>query len=201
LTDAGSRSLAAIILAAGAATRMGRPKQLLPYRGRTFLEHAIQQAMEAAFHPVLVVVGAHAQAVSAALGAQPVLIVRNDAWQGGMGSSIAAGVRRLETCGAAGAAVLLADQPLVTSSHLLAMTAVFNAGACDIVAAEYGGVLGVPALFRRVTFSALTALPPGAGARQLLRSGEFQAAAYPLPEAAVDIDTPQDLAALSEPSV
>jgi molybdenum cofactor cytidylyltransferase len=187
----------AIVLAAGAATRMGRLKQLLPYRGRTLAEHSIRQAMEAGFGPVIVVTGAEAETVIAALAAEPVVIARNAAWESGMGSSISAGMTHLEASDADAVAILLADQPLVTSNHLAAMATLLLNGHLLAVAAEYNGTLGVPAFFKREMFPLLAALPPQAGARHLLRSPAAQIAAYPLPEAAMDVDTPADFAALN----
>jgi molybdenum cofactor cytidylyltransferase len=183
---------AAVILAAGAATRMGHLKQLLPYRGKTLVEHAVEQALAAAFDPVIVVVGAEADSVRAALAAQPVLVVENSLWRLGMGSSIAAGVGVLPEVRTV--AILLADQPLVEARHLREMQARLDASNAPAVAAQYNGTLGVPALFNGELFDALRSLDPAAGARSLLRA---QAVPYPLPEAAMDIDTPEDFAGLT----
>ena len=87
--------VAAVILAAGAATRMGKLKQLLPYRGRTLIQYAIDQAIEAQFAPVIVVVGAEADLVRSALASRRIEIVENPRWKTGMGSSVAIGVQRL----------------------------------------------------------------------------------------------------------
>lgn len=189
--------IAAIVLAAGAATRMSRLKQLLPYRGRTLVEHSIRQAMDAGFEPVIVVIGAEAQSVMAAIAAEPVEIARNDPWESGMGSSIAAGMRHVAAVEPDAVAILLADQPLVTSAHLVAMAKLLEAAHIHIVAAEYNGTLGVPALFKREMFPLLAVLPPEAGARHLLRGSRSQIAVYPLPEAAMDVDTPEDFEALN----
>jgi molybdenum cofactor cytidylyltransferase len=191
--------IAAIILAAGAATRMGRLKQLLPFRGKTLVEHAVTQAREAEFHPIVVVLGADAQAVRNVLAALDVLIVENSRWQSGMGSSIAAGVEYLEASGADSdaAAILLADQPLVTAGHLKEMASLTLQSPASVVAARYGETLGVPALFRRRLFPQLISLPAEAGARALLRDSKLQVASFDLPEAAIDVDTPDDFAALA----
>ncbi len=189
---------AAVILAAGAATRMGRLKQLLPFGGRTLLEHSIEQALQAGFDPVVVVIGAEADVVRAAIAAQPVDLVWNEGWETGMGSSIAAGMTRLLQISAdSGAvAILLADQPLVNASHLIAMRSLLHLSNSEAVAAQYGGTLGVPAVFARRLFPLLESLPPDAGARRLLRDENLDVAAFPLAEAATDIDTPEDFAAL-----
>ena len=174
---------------------MGRLKQVLPYRGQTLVAHAVQQALDAAFSPIIVVVGAEAELVVAAVDSLPVEIVRNDVWESGMGSSIVAGMRYLEVSNPSAVAILLGDQPLVATPHLRAMSALLDSS--KIVAAAYNGTLGVPALFRRELFTRLASLAPQAGARHLLRNSSYEITAYPLPEAAVDIDTPEDLQALA----
>lgn len=198
MTSASGRlRIGVIVLAAGAATRMGRLKQLLPYRGHTLVGHSIRQALDAGFEPAIVVVGAAADAMCVALANEPVEIAHNASWESGMGSSIVAGMRCLAGRELDAVAILLADQPLVSSAHLIAMAALLEPGHIQIAAAEYNGALGVPALFKRALFPSLAALPPQAGARNLLRGARDGIARYALPEAAIDIDTPDDFAALS----
>lgn len=187
---------AAIILAAGEARRMGRAKQLLPLGSGTLLSHSIDNALEAGFDPVIVVVGANADAIQAAIAAKPVEIVRNNLWQTGMGSSISAGVRYHQQLQADSAAVglLLSDQPLVTATHLVQMRRSLIDSGAPIVAAEYNGTVGVPALFRRQLLPQLAALRGEGGAKPLLRDPRI--VRFPLSEAAVDIDTPEDFSKL-----
>lgn len=191
--------MAAIVLAAGSASRMGKLKQLLPYAGRTFVSHAVQQAVTAGLAPIVVVVGAEADAVRSSVAALPVEIAQNERWQLGMGSSISVGIRQLQETPtySAGVGILLADQPLVAAEHLQEMRRLLYTGKAPIVAAEYGGTLGVPAFFKRELFGVLADLSPDAGARHLLRDSGFDVTAFPLPEAAMDIDTPADFEALS----
>lgn len=189
---------AALILAAGQASRMGSLKQLLPFGEGTLLSNVIQQAQNAGFERVAAVVGAEASRVAASIGQVSVEIIENPDWELGMGSSIRAGVKRVRQWRPLPDAIviLLADQPLIESRHLLAMRELQRQSRARIVAAEYGGGYGVPALFASDLFGELEAVPPDAGARSLLRSGSIPVMGYPLPEAAIDIDTPGDLAAL-----
>src|SRR5690242_9533398 len=92
-------SAAALVLAAGAATRMGSLKQLMPFGRGTLLTHAIEQAQQAAFAPVIVVLGAHADRIRAALSQFDVEIVHNPDWETGMGSSVRAGLRHFQKNG------------------------------------------------------------------------------------------------------
>jgi molybdenum cofactor cytidylyltransferase len=180
---------------------MGRVKQLLPYKGKPLIDWSILQASAAGFHPVLVVVGAQSQAVRAAIAVRDVEIVENRDWQAGMGSSIAAGMKRLqaEQTDSAAVAILLADQPMISAEHLSAMRKLLLEGDSQAVAAQYDGTLGVPALFKRGLFPTLSSLPPSTGARQLLRDSKLKVLPFPLPEAAIDIDTPEDYSALHTP--
>ncbi len=190
----------AVILAAGAATRMGRTKQLLIYRGKSLIEHAVAEAQSAGFDPIVVVVGAEVSAIRDTLAAQRVTIAHNENWLSGMGSSVAAGMHslcELDTDMPA-VALLLADQPLVAASHLEAMRMLFSEENCAIVASRYNGTLGVPAIFKRSLFPALASLSGDTGARTLLRNPEHVVVAFDLPEAAVDVDTPEDFDALNQ---
>ena len=190
--------MAAVILAAGAATRMGSLKQLLSYDGQTFVHRAINTALQAKFDPVIVVVGAQAASVQASIASQRVSIVQNSHWQEGMGSSITAGIEQLqrEQTDVAAVAILLADQPLIETAHLERMRTEFHQSGASIVVAQYNGTLGVPAIFRRSLFDALLHLPPAAGARRLFSDPDLKVQSFPLPQAAIDIDTPEDLSAL-----
>ena len=170
---------------------MGKLKQLLPYCGKTLVEHAVEQALAAGFYPVIVVVGAEADSVRAVLSGRPVVVIENSLWHLGMGSSIAAGMGALLEAQAV--AILLADQPLVEARHLREMQALLDSADTPVVAAQYNGTLGVPALFKCELFEALRSLDPASGARALLHE---RATPFPLPEAAMDIDTPEDFAAL-----
>lgn len=192
---------AAIILAAGAATRMGRTKQLLPYGDSTLLRNAVEQAIGAGFGLVVVVVGAHAPEVAGSIADLKVEIVQNDAWETGMGSSLTAGLRHILAGGSNPdyVAILLADQPLVRAAHLAAMRQVAVQSQSPIVAAQYSATLGVPAFFHRALFPELEALPAAAGARHLLKPPNPNVTAFDLPEAAIDIDTPADLPKMSPP--
>lgn len=194
-----SEPTAAIILAAGASSRMGRLKQLLPFGNATLLSHAIAQAYKAQFARVLVVLGAHSEQISPLVEQARAELVLNPDWESGMGSSIHAGLAylRRNPPQPAALAVLLADQPYVTAHHLLAMRRLLQDGTAPVVAARYDGRVGVPAFFRAEMYSTLASIPAAAGARQLLRSSTVAVEEFPLPEAAIDIDTPADFAALA----
>lgn len=186
--------IAGVILAAGASRRMGRPKQLLPYRGTTLLRRIALEALEASLSRVLVVVGAHAPAATAALTGLPVGVVENRDWARGQGSSVGAGIRALRERApeTAAAVILLSDQPLVTSVSIDLLVRTSRSTGALIVANRREERLEAPALFSFVFFEELCALEDDAGAKEILRRHESRAIGLELPDAVLDLDTPED---------
>ena len=181
-----------IVLAAGASTRFGSPKQLAKIHGAPMLQTVLGRASAVAGQAVIVVVGAHASEVVLALGKLPVSLVVNREWREGMASSIRAGVRSLPgTC--EGALLWLADQIAVTETDLQRLADTWRRNSRAIVAAQYSGTHGVPALFPRSEFPSLLRLQGEQGARALLRNPAAGLIGVPMPSAAVDIDRPEDL--------
>lgn len=187
----------AVILAAGASTRMGAPKQLLPFEGKPLLVRAVEAALGSPAWPVVVVLGANAEKIQPALARYPVLIADNPAWAEGMASSIRAGVTTLQQFSRHLDAALLAlcDQPAFSTETINQLVATYRAGNRSIVAARYAGRLAAPALFGHEHFSTLAHLTGEAGARALLNDDPERVTALDLPALAVDLDTPEDFAA------
>ena len=186
-----------IVLAAGASTRFGSPKQLAPVNGVPLLQLVLSRATAVAGAAVTVVLGANASAIVPALGRLPVSLVVNRDWNEGMASSIRAGLRSLPgSCG--GALLLLADQAAVTHADLQRLADAWRRNTRAIVAAQYGGGYGVPALFPRSEFPALLKLQGEQGARALLRNPTASVIGVPMPSAAIDIDRPEDLQTTTE---
>jgi molybdenum cofactor cytidylyltransferase len=205
---------AAIVLAAGASTRLGdgRSKQLLRYQGRTLLRNSVEQALASSCRPVVVVLGAEVERCQRELAGLDVHVTINPEWADGMGSSIRAGMTALAASAADARAVVitLCDQPLVTAAFIdrlvqryVTETETGTESAVPTVAAEYDGRPGVPALFPRSRFAELSRLDGAAGARHLLRATPARRDAkdvvtLPCPEAAVDVDTITDYEALPQ---
>ena len=191
----------AVILAAGASTRMGAPKQLLEHRGRPLVVHAAEAALASSAWPVVVVLGANAEKIRPAL-ARPVLVAENPAWSEGMASSLRAGLTTLRQFSRAldGTVLALCDQPAFSAEIVAQLVAAHHATGRSIVAARYGGHPGAPALFLREHFSALAALTGEEGARTLINSDPSRVATVDLPALALDLDTPADYALLQTDS-
>ena len=186
--------ISGILLAAGASRRMATPKLFLQFRGMSLLRHAVLEATASSLSRLLVVVGAHAEPVKAALSPLGVEIVENPDWARGQGSSIAAGVRALrERAPDTGAVVfLLADQPLLSAASIDRLIAIHRGTGAPIVAARWKGRLQAPALFSFTFFDELSALQGGGGARAILRRHEGESLGIELPEAGLDVDTIED---------
>ncbi len=188
------RPVGLVILAAGGSTRLGRPKQLLPYRGRSLLRHTAETAVASVCRPVVVVLGAHAANMEGETCGLPVRVVENSLWRQGMATSLRRGLQALETGDAGTAAVVIAlcDQPLVTVQVIDALVLAYRTEGRPIIASAYAGCLGVPALFDRSLFPELRALTGDEGARRIITRHAKDVHGVPLPGGALDLDTPED---------
>jgi CTP:molybdopterin cytidylyltransferase MocA len=160
--------LAAIILSAGASSRMGRPKALLPYREGTFLEHLIQVTRHPRIGVTRVVLGAGADEISAIAKLDPSQIVLNQHWQEGQLSSICAGIRSLENVETDGIILCPVDHPLVSAALVSDLVEKFYSNQKLIVVPTYKGRRGHPAIFSQALFSELLAAPVDKGARAVV---------------------------------
>lgn len=186
-----------LILAAGASTRLGQPKQLVHIGGRPALHGVVSSAVALGGHAVTVVIGAHAAELTRLLGHSPASVIVNRHWEEGMASSIRCGLGALPpTCDAV--LILLGDQVAVTADDLKRLASAWKEQDSVIAAATYEQHVGVPAIFPRIVFSELAQLRGDQGARKILERNNFRLVRVPMPNAAVDLDTPDDLAALTK---
>ena len=186
-------SIQVLVLAAGAGTRFGSPKQLAAVNGVPMLRLALDRALSLAGAQVSVVLGAHAGEIAPVLGRLAVNVVVNRQWQEGMSSSIRAGVASVPGS-VGGVLLLLADQVGVSEGDLQRLCDAWRRNPGSIVAAQYGGGHGVPALFPRGQYALLLSLRGERGARALLRGGGLGIIGVQMPSAARDIDTREELA-------
>lgn len=158
--------VAAVVLAAGRSSRMGRHKLLLPLGGRPLVAHAVAAACASAADNVLVVVGYEAERVRAALPPDRYTIVENPDYAQGMATSLHAGIAAVPAA-CAGALITLGDQPLVGAELLDRLIGAARRSP-DIVAACYDGRRGNPVYFPRRFFAELEAVEGDAGGRTVL---------------------------------
>ena len=182
----------AVVLAAGQAARFGATKQLTAVAGVPLVRRVFETATEACGEGVIAVVGHDAAAVVTAMRAKSGFVVVNEAFEAGLGSSIAAAAR---ACPPAADALLLllADQVLVTSEHLETLMRAWSGAPNEIVATAFADTEGPPVLMPRDTFAELRGLRGETGARALFSDRRFRLKTVCFEDAAVDIDTRDDL--------
>lgn len=194
MNDADKKSsVGIVVLAAGASMRMGVPKQLLLFRGQTLLRRAVETAYTSVCRPVVVVLGAKADKVRREIEDLNVLIVKNQDWTKGMSSSIHVGINALAANAEVDAAALmLCDQPFITANAINRLVEAFYKTRRKLIVSEYNEICGVPALFDRALFPELLSLEGAGGAKQIINKHLDDSVSIAIPEAAIDIDTPQD---------
>jgi 4-nitrophenyl phosphatase len=186
-------NIAAVILAAGGSTRFGRPKQLLEWHGRPLIAHVADIVWTAGLSPVLVVVGADADAIMPHLVNRPVQILRNYRWREGLSSSLNIGVAALPPETEA-AIFLPIDQPLITPRLLQRYCEHWRStGAGIVIPQSAEGRRGTPVLFARRFFSELAQLSGDVGGRALFEQHVQSIAHLPVADAGIliDADTPE----------
>ena len=183
-----------VLLAAGGASRMGSPKQLLSLGRETLLGHACRTALETPFRPVIVVLGAQAVSCRKELEGLPIFAVVNEEWEKGLAGSLRVGLSALEqeAPGVGHVLVLLGDQPQITARALQRLVESAERAGNGLAASFYNATLGVPALFPRDLFPELRALQGDIGARRVLAAHSDRVTSVPLPEGIVDLDTPDE---------
>lgn len=174
----------AVVLAAGASRRLGRPKQTVVIDGEMLVERAVRVVMEAELSPVIVVVSPDAEFVDA-LRERGCLIAVNEEAAEGMAASIRRGVETARMLQAAGVVVMACDQPRLRAEHLRALVA--EPGR--VTGSRYAGRTGVPVYFPAVCFEELLRLKGDAGAREMLREAAF----VEDEGLALDVDTEADV--------
>ena len=189
------QAIFATILAAGCASRFGATKQAAVLDGMPLVRKVAAEAAELCEDRVITVIGHDRENVMQAMRADSGFFVVNDNYRTGLGSSIAAAARACSHCADA-MLLLFADQPLVTAQHLRALVDSWSGSDREIVATAFDGTRGPPVLFPRGAFDTLAGLQGDTGARALFRDPRFRTTSVHFEAAAVDIDTPADLAAL-----
>jgi molybdenum cofactor cytidylyltransferase len=144
--------------------------------------------------PIAVVLGANAERIKPEISQLPIQIVENQQWEEGMSTSIRVGLEALLAMNPNldAVAIALCDQPFVSFPTLERIVEAYRLTGKPIIASEYSGTLGVPALFNRTLFSELMTLKSTEGAKKLIKKHIHQVFSVPFPEGAIDIDTPKD---------
>ena len=186
-----------VILAAGASSRMGVPKQLLHIDGQSLIKRITEMAMETTTYPIVVVLGANRQMIRKELERMPITIIDNPQWENGMSSSIKMGLvgsymtfKELEAI-----IFLTVDMPLVSVELIENMidradeVMETTQELPDIVACKYDGQIGIPVLFKRKLFNDLLELSGDIGAKKVIIAHKKQTTTIDFPEGKIDLDT------------
>ncbi|MDQ5851315.1 MAG: nucleotidyltransferase family protein [Chloroflexota bacterium] len=190
--------VAGVILAAGLARRMGGSKVLLPWQGRPLVRHVAEVALASQLDEILVVTGHRAHDVGAVLRDLPLRVIHNPDYQGGLSTSLRAGIAALGE-DVAGALIMLADQPLLTSTAIDSLLQAYWRTAAPIVAPFAHGRRGNPVLFARALFPDLLEVAGDEGARAVIEAYRDRMEGVEVDEAVFqDVDTPEVYAALSD---
>ena len=183
-----------IILAAGESKRFGQPKQLLDWKGQPFVRAVAKTALEAGLSPLVVVTGANAEYVEPAVKDLNMIVINNEDWKSGQGSSIKAGINAFNSNSHSqigGVIFLLTDQPQVTTSILRALIEKHAEGLYPVVAPMVMDQRANPVLFDRATFADLMTLEGDVGGRAIFHKYRVEYLPWHDDRLLLDVDTPE----------
>ncbi|MCF0058651.1 NTP transferase domain-containing protein [Dyadobacter sp. CY356] len=186
-------SPAIVILAAGKSARLGQPKQLLPFKGKSLICHCVETALKVVEN-VIVVIGAERKRIESEIKSSAVQIVFNPEWEEGMASSIRAGLNYLTENNPAIHEVIfmVCDQPFVSVDLLQKLISVKRLSAKRIVASHYSEIAGTPVIFDRTIFPELMELKGDVGARKIILKNNDRMSTVDFPLGNIDMDTADD---------
>ncbi|MCK5543407.1 MAG: molybdenum cofactor cytidylyltransferase [Desulfobacterales bacterium] len=192
-----SKKVAGVILAAGSSSRMGSIKQILPFRGKTILDHVIANVQKSALHEVIVVLGYCSEKIKQQLDladdSSNIKILINKNYLKGQSDSLKKGLEQVSnSCD--GAMFLLGDQPLITDTVINKLIYAFEDSDLPLVIPYCKGKRGNPVIIARSLFSRLELLSKDSGARVLFKELEKQILKVPIDDKSIleDIDTKND---------
>lgn len=182
-----------IILAAGNSSRLGQPKQLLKYEGKTLVRRAVESSLESNSDGCVLVLGHNSELIKSEVQDIPIEVIINKDWEKGMSSGMQKGLQLLEKKIMPDQVILmLCDQPYVNSILLRAMIQKQSETDKGIIACQYKGTFGVPALFTRKYFPQLIKLTGSEGAKKIIYAHLVDMEKIDFPNGAIDIDTWED---------
>jgi molybdenum cofactor cytidylyltransferase len=188
-------NVAIIILAAGASTRMGQPKQLLDINGKSLIRHITEVVLNTSCFPITVVLGANRHLIIGELDNIPITVIDNPKWEDGMSGSIKMGlIGAYMTTKAIEAAIFLtADMPYITKEVIETMIQKASETAdCQVVACQYDSQMGIPVLFKREVFNDLLDLTGEQGAKKVIMKHLDKTQSVDFPAGKYDLDTMVD---------
>ena len=189
-----------IILAAGFSSRLGYAKQLVEFKGKSLLQHAIDVSDLLDFDSKVVVLGARFEKILDKIDAKDFEIVINEHWEEGMSTSIRAGVSRSQKSNndLKYLLILLSDQPFVSREKIEELIRIQLESKSPAIFSEYAGNVGVPAIFSAEVFAYLKTLKGDQGAKKLINDKKFDFETVKFEEGNFDVDTTEDIELLKQ---
>lgn len=191
-------NIGVVILAAGPSSRLGNPKQLLQYGGKSLLQNSVDAAINSNASQVIIVLGANAEEIVTKIDNSKVNTIVNTEWSEGMASSIRNGLNELLFISPSTDAVIfmVCDQPHISSAVVNDLIKSQRETGKPIVTCNYGETIGPPALFHKSFFHQLMQLKGDAGARKIIQKHNDDVATVLFTKGRIDIDTNEDYEAL-----
>jgi molybdenum cofactor cytidylyltransferase len=190
-----------VVLAAGGSSRLETPKQLLPYKGKTLLRHAVDEATNSNAQYVVVVLGANADLFLKETDAGKASVIENKEWSEGMASSLRAGLKTLlqQQPSVDGVIFMVCDQPFVSAAVLNNLIDTYKETGKPVVASNYGEAIGTPAFFHQSFFKELMQLKGDEGAKKIIQQHKGEVTTILFPQGQIDIDQKVDYEKLVKP--
>jgi len=167
--------ISVIVLAAGESTRMGFPKLLLPIKGKSLLQHVIDNALQSKVGEVIVVLGAEATKLRREIKQSQVQIIENASYKEGLSTSLKAGLQAVSPQAQA-VLILLGDQPLISHDIIDALIDKYEESGSIMVAPVYKGKRGNPVLFDSSLIPELSRVTGDKGGREIIEKHPAQLA-------------------------
>nr|WP_321412567.1 nucleotidyltransferase family protein [uncultured Allomuricauda sp.] len=188
-------NIAVVILAAGGSTRLGRPKQLVEFKGKTLLEHTMDEVGMLGFQNKILVLGANQEEIWNKIDSKGFKVVVNSDWERGMASSIKIGLEAAlaEEAGLDCVLFLVSDQPFLERTNLIKLVHTQLTKNPKATYSQYGENIGVPAIFGKTAFPLLLQLDGDEGAKKLLQLDDFNFCTETFKRGGFDVDTEEDL--------
>jgi len=196
-------NIAVVVLAAGGSTRLGRPKQLVEFKGNTLLDLALDKVDLLGFQTKILVLGAKREEIMDKIDANNFKVVINTQWEQGMASSIKVGLEaaKAEEEGLDHVLFLVSDQPFLERNNLIKLVHTQLTEHPKATYSKYGDNIGVPAIFSKEAFPLLLQLEGDEGAKKLTRLEGFDFCAEAFKKGAFDVDTEEDVQQLKQMEV
>ncbi|MBB6463887.1 nucleotidyltransferase family protein [Flammeovirga kamogawensis] len=190
------KKLAILIVAAGASKRLGRPKQLLKWRGETLLNHCIEKVSVLEESTTFLILGAYKNEIEDSLKSKTINVIDNQNWNEGLGSSIREGIYHIKQKKYTDVLIVLSDLPLLSIHYIKVLIASYYSSSKKIAVTSYGNVKGVPVIFNERYFSDLLQLKGDEGAKKIVQKFKEDTLVLESDVPYIDIDTEEAYLAL-----